>query len=70
MNAIQLPLPEPQNPLFGPVIYAYTRAQAIEDGVLADVTETAKEAGFKLPVAVWPCSPGAAAWVVDLARAF
>jgi len=52
MNAIQLPLPEPQNPLFGPVIYAYTRAQAIEDGVLADVTETAKEAGFKLPVAI------------------
>ena len=52
MNAIQLPLPEPQNPLFGPVIYAYTRAQAIEDGVLIDVTETAKEAGFKLSVAI------------------
>lgn len=34
------------------VIYAYTRAQAIEDGVLADVTETAKEAGFKYPVAL------------------
>ena len=52
MNAIQLPLPEPQKPLFGPAIYAYTRAQAIEDGVLVDVTETAKEIGFKLPVAI------------------
>ena len=28
-------------------IYTYTRAQAIEDGVLADITELAKEAGFK-----------------------
>lgn len=35
-----------------PVIYSYSRAQAIEDGVLIDVTETAKEAGFKYPVAV------------------
>ena len=34
------------------VISTYTRAQAIEDGVLVDVTETAKEAGFKFPVAV------------------
>lgn len=34
------------------VIYSYTRGQAIEDGVLIDVSETAKEAGFKYPVAV------------------
>ena len=34
-----------------PVIYSYTRAQAIEDGVLVDLTEWAKEAGFKIPVA-------------------
>ena len=34
------------------VISAYTRAQAIEDGVLVDVTKTAKEAGIKFPVAV------------------
>lgn len=34
------------------IIYSYTRAQAIEDGVLIDVTETAKEAGFVYPVAV------------------
>jgi hypothetical protein len=44
--------PEPEDPFFGPVIYSYTRAKAIEDGVLVDVTETAKEAGFKLPVAI------------------
>jgi hypothetical protein len=34
------------------VIFAYTRKQAIEDGVLVDVTETAKEAGFRIPVAL------------------
>ena len=34
------------------VIYAYTRAQAIEDGVLVDVSEIAKEAGIKFPVAM------------------
>lgn len=35
-----------------PVIFAYTRAEAIEDGYLVDVTETAKEAGFRYPVAL------------------
>jgi hypothetical protein len=34
------------------VIFAYTRAQAIADGVLVDVTDTAKEAGFRIPVAL------------------
>ena len=34
------------------VIHAYTRAQALEDGVLADISELAREAGFKFPVAV------------------
>lgn len=38
--------------LFGEVIYSYTRKQAIEDGVLIDVSETAKEAGFRFPVAI------------------
>jgi hypothetical protein len=38
----------PDDPLFGPVIYAYSRAEAIADGVLVDVTEMAKEVGFKL----------------------
>ena len=37
---------------FGPVIFAYTRLQAIADGVLVDVTTTASEAGFTIPVAV------------------
>jgi hypothetical protein len=52
MDAIQLPLPQPDNPFFGPIIYAYTRAQAIADGILVDVTETGKEVGFKLPVTI------------------
>ena len=34
-----------------PVIFSYTRAQAIEDGVLIDLTEWAKETGFGIPVA-------------------
>jgi len=34
-----------------PVIFTYTRAQAIEDGVLIDLTEWAKETGFRYPVA-------------------
>lgn len=38
--------------LFGEVIYAYTRKQAIEDGVLIDVTKTAKEAGTRYPTAI------------------
>jgi len=37
---------------FGSVISVYTRAQAIEDGVLIDVSDIAKEAGIKYPVAV------------------
>jgi Family of unknown function (DUF6573) len=38
--------------LFGAVIFSYTRAQAIADRVLNDVTPTALEAGFRFPVAV------------------
>ena len=34
------------------VIHTYTRKQAIDDGVLVDVSETAKEAGIKFPVAL------------------
>jgi len=37
---------------FGNVISTYTRAQAIDDGVLVDVGSTAQEAGFKWPVAL------------------
>jgi hypothetical protein len=38
--------------IFGPVIYAYTRAMALDDGYLIDISDTAREAGFKIPVAV------------------
>jgi hypothetical protein len=34
------------------VISSYSRAQAIEDGVLMDLSELAREAGFKYPIAV------------------
>jgi len=34
-----------------PVIFSYTRKQAIEDGVLVDLTEWARETGFRIPVA-------------------
>jgi Family of unknown function (DUF6573) len=37
---------------WGEVIHSYTRAEAIEDGVLIDVSRTAKEAGFKWPTAI------------------
>ena len=42
------------SPLFeeADLIHVYTRAQAIEDGCLIDVTEVAKEARFKVPVAL------------------
>ena len=33
-------------------VSVYTRQQAIEDGILVDVSETATEAGFRYPVAV------------------
>jgi len=35
---------------FGPVIYSYSRAQAVADGVQVDVTKTAQEAGIRFPV--------------------
>lgn len=38
--------------LFGEVVYAYTREQAIADGVLIDVSKMAKEAGIRFPVAL------------------
>ena len=46
------PIRAPTDPSFGPVIAAYTRAQAIDDGILVDVSDTAWEAGFSIPVAV------------------
>lgn len=40
------------NPNEWQLISAYTRKQAIADGCLIDVTETAEEAGFQVPVAL------------------
>jgi hypothetical protein len=34
------------------VIYSYSRSDALADGVLIDVSDIAREAGFTLPVAV------------------
>ena len=41
---------QPTDSPFGPVIYAYTRAQAVADGVQVDVTKTAQEAGIRFPM--------------------
>lgn len=38
--------------VFGEVISSYSRKQAIEDGILVDVSEVAREAGLKFPVAL------------------
>ncbi len=43
---------DPETEFFGEVISTYSRAQAIEDGVLVDVGEMAIEAGFRIPVAL------------------
>lgn len=40
------------NDLFGDPIYTYTGEQAVEDGFLIDVSQLAKEAGFKWPVRI------------------
>lgn len=37
---------------WGEPIHSYSRRQAIEDGVLVDISKMASEAGFKYPVAV------------------
>ena len=34
------------------LIYSYTRAQALADGVLVDVSQMASEAGFRYPTAI------------------
>ena len=33
-----------------PIIYAYTRSQAVADGVQVEVSKTAAEAGIRFPV--------------------
>jgi len=37
--------------IFGELIYSYTRAQALADGVLVDLTERAHRAGIRYPTA-------------------
>jgi hypothetical protein len=44
--------PSPLASFFGPPVSIYTRAQAIDDGVLVDVTAQARETGFRCPVAI------------------
>ncbi len=41
--------------IFGEPIYSYTRADALRDGVLVDLSERAKRAGIKYPTA---CTAG------------
>lgn len=44
--------PNDPNPFAdAPVLYRYTRRQAIADGVLIDLTSWASETGFRIPVA-------------------
>lgn len=45
--------------MFDNVIFGYSRQQAIEDGVLFDVTETASEAGFVYHTVVTAAVQGA-----------
>lgn len=48
--------------VFGPVIHAYTRAEAIDDGVLVEVPESAsRAAGFRVPMTMT-----ASAWGVTV----
>ena len=58
-SSLQADLPHDQQAdEFGPMIYSYSRAQAIEDGVLVDLMASdetlrlVREAGFRLPIAM------------------
>jgi len=52
MNSNQNPNQKGLSSVFGEVIFSYTRAQAIEDRTLVDVTQVAQEAGFRFPTAI------------------
>ncbi len=41
--------------IFGEMIYSYSRAQALEDGVLVNISERARRAGIRYPTA---CTAG------------
>jgi hypothetical protein len=49
-HSTMTPHKQPISEHFGEVIFAYSRAQAIYDGVQVEVTKTAQEAGIKFPV--------------------
>jgi len=52
-----------------PVVYRYTRADGLRDGMLVDVTETGREAGFKVPVAITAAvQDQCVRWTADDAR--
>lgn len=53
---------EPLTDFFGPLIGSYSRARAIDDGVLHDVTTAAREHGILLPTAI-----AAHAWTAAVA---
>lgn len=36
----------------GPLVFTYTRREAIEDGILVDISKIATEAGIKYPAAI------------------
>lgn len=44
--------PNNLNPDEGDFVYRYSRAQALADGVLIDVADIAREAGFRVAVAI------------------
>ena len=47
------------------LIHSYSRREAVEDGVLIDVTATAKEAGFRYPVALTSAAWATCVYVPD-----
>ena len=47
---------DPVTELFGEVISTYSRAQAIEDGVLVDAGDMARQAGFRFHIAITPAA--------------
>lgn len=55
--------------IYGDPIHTYTRQQATQDGHLVDVTETAKEAGFRFRVAMTRAAwEDCVAWTEDDSR--
>ncbi|MHB1538256.1 MAG: DUF6573 family protein [Solirubrobacteraceae bacterium] len=63
LTALHHPENEPMNDqdrntaeaIFGELIYSYSRAQALANGVLVDITERAKRSGIRYPIA---CTAG------------